>query len=204
MLRILLRVLLCCLAVVIPAQLFATPLAVEHIWHNRTFPVDNHNYKYISYLDFFDVTDAGTTNGVWIADPNGPYGSIYPGEFSWGHTLPPHLSVPPDEVTRAMLYIDASFVDEANNLVEIEGTWNWNLVNHLWEDNTTFDLSNVTVPGFWNSSPLNVSVFAGERKLKIDHAALAMDYRSASIPEPATFALFGLGMAGVGFIRRKK
>lgn len=202
--RILLRVLLCCLAVVIPAQLFATPLAVESIFHYRTFPVDHHNYKYISYMDFFDVTNTGTTEGVWIADPNGPFGGIYPGEFSWGHTLPAGLSVPPDEVSRAMLWIDASFVDEANNLVEIQGTWNWNPLNHLWDDNTTYDLSNVTVPGFWNYSPLNVSVFAGEKKLKIDHAALAMDYRSSSIPEPATFALFGLGMAGFGFIRRRK
>ncbi len=91
MLRILLRVLLACLAVVIPAQLFATPLAVEHIYHNSTFPVDHHNYKYISYLDFFNVTNKGTTNGVWIADPNGPFGGIYPDEFSWNHTLPPHL-----------------------------------------------------------------------------------------------------------------
>jgi len=192
------------LAVVIPAQLFATPLAVESIFHYRTFPVDHHNYKYISYMDFFDVTNTGTTEGVWIADPNGPFGGIYPGEFSWGHTLPAGLSVPPDEVSRAMLWIDASFVDEANNLVEIQGTWNWNPLNHLWDDNTTYDLSNVTVPGFWNYSPLNVSVFAGEKKLKIDHAALAMDYRSSSIPEPATFALFGLGMAGFGFIRRRK
>ncbi len=202
--KIFIRLLLACLAVVIPAQLFATPLIVENIFHHRTFPVDNHNYRYISYLDFYDVAGTQTTNGVWIADPNGPFGGIYPDQLSWGHTLPANLNVPPDEILMATLWIDASFVDENDNLVEIEGIWSWDPLNQFWNDNSIYDLSNVDVPDFWNNSPLGITVFAGERKLKIDHAALAMDYRSATIPEPATFALFGLGMAGIGLVRRRK
>jgi hypothetical protein len=205
MLKNLLRALFVCLAVIIPLGVYATPLTVENIYHNWRFPADDHRYRYASSVDFFDVTADGVSRGVWIADPNGSYGGIYPSMLSWGHTLPIGLQVPPDSILKAKLFIDASFVDENDNLVEIEGIWDWDPLQNEWWDNSIYDLAKVDVPGFWNNSPLDVSVFAYEKKLRIDQAVLMMDYRGqATIPEPATFALFGLGMAGFGLIRRKK
>jgi len=162
---------------------------------------DGHVYDYASHVDFFsgDHPDSWLS-GYWIgSNPNN-----YLTQLDWGHTLPNGLAVPPDEVTRAKLYIDAWAVGSDDNLVRIEGLMEWDPLNHYLFDNTSFDLTYVDTPDFWNDGTLDVTVFAGERSLRIDRAILMMDYNSAPVPEPATLLFVGAGLLGMGIIRRKK
>ena len=99
-----------------------------------------------------------------------------------------------------MLWIDTWEVDDNDNYVRIGGTWDWDPPNQSFLDNTTYNLSHVDEPRFWNDSTLDVTVFAGEKKLRTDGAVLMMDYCKEVVPEPGTLMPLGLGLAGVGIL----
>jgi hypothetical protein len=185
--------------IALPLSAFALPFT-ETIHNDWFFLGDFHTYDYASLVDL---------DHSWIGTSSRLSSSL-----SWSHTLPDGFQVPPYEITRARLWIDACYVDTDNNLVEIGGMMDWDALNHCWLDNTTFDMSNVNQDGFWNDGQIDVSVFAGECSFRLDRAILMMDYCPSSsgggtpvpatIPEPATFVLFGIGLAGAAISRFRK
>ncbi len=166
----------------------------ESIYTDWFFLRDFHNYDYASVVDL---------ERTWIGSS-----SYLPNSISWGHTLPDGFSVPPYNVDRAKLWIDAAYVGTNNNEVEIEGLVEWDALNHCWSDNTLYDLASIDQPGFWNDGVIDVSVLSGECSLRLDRAVLVMDYSSSgnvptNVPEPATMILIGLGLAGIGIQTRR-
>ncbi len=145
----------------------------ETICYNFTFPLDHHTYDYASIVDFYYGRYPDSfLYGVFI-------GTIHclPDSLAWAHTLPPGFSVPPAFITRAKLWIDAAWVNTDQNMVEIEGTFGWDPLNHGCLDNTTYDLLGVAIEGFGNDGALDdVVVRAGEGRLRLDEAKLLLDY----------------------------
>jgi len=182
--------------VILPLTASAVPLMTETIENNYYFTWDKHTYMYASIIDFYQDQPDVWNDGVWIGTGDGLDQSL-----SWAHTLPPGLQVPPDAVTKATIKIDGEYVDMRGNLVEIQGTWDWNPLEHMWTDNTVYSLTAVDQAGFWNGGFLGVNIFAGETDLRIDEAVLMMDYAYA-VPEPAGMVLMGLGLAGAIIYRR--
>lgn len=184
----------------IPSGIMASPTMSENVYTNFFSVSDFHTYDYASWIHFSHDTFFGSATGAYIGTGYG-----LDDELSWGHTLPSGLSVPPDVITRARLWIDGAQIDGNNNEIAIEGVFDFDPLNHRFLDNSMFNLTNIDTPGFWNDGILDVTIFAGECKLRIDNAVLMIDYDSGgAVPEPATFALFGLGMLGIGILRRKK
>jgi hypothetical protein len=186
--------------ILVPSALMASPMMVENIHNDWFFLNDFHTYDYASSVDFFNQTPNGVFGGVKIGT-----GSRYENTLSWEHTAPVGFTVPPYEVTRAKLWIDGYRIDDDDNMVSVEGLFDLGNLDDNWFDNTTFNLMDAGISwDLWNDGSLGFTVTAGERMLQIDHAVLMMDYTGDAIPEPATMALFGLGLLGAGIVRRIK
>ena len=168
---------------------------IETIHEDYLF--QGHTYMHTSFVDFYDCQPDGFNGGYWIGQDGG-----FDRSLAWSHTLPEGLQVPPDRIKRAKLWIDAEWVDTDGNAVSIQETWDWNPLDNFQYDNTMYSLTSVGVKDFWNNGFLNVEILAGEGDLRVDQSVLMLDY--AVVPEPATALLFGLGLAGAAFYRRRK
>lgn len=190
------KLLMILLMAILPLSAFALPFT-ETVHQNWFFLGDFHTYDYASLVNL---------EHSWIGTS-----SQLPNSLDWSHTLPDGFQVPPYEISRARLWIDACYVGNDNNLVEIGGMMEWDALNNRWLDNSIFNLTNVEQPGFWNDGEIDVTVFAGEYSLRMDRAILMMDYNEANsgtvpatIPEPTTFVLLGIGLAGATISRFRK
>ncbi len=194
---------MCLCVLALAGAAFALPITPTGI----TTDYSNPGWDYVQTYDF---------GGQWAGTDFFGDGSV-----SWTHTHP--FSVPPDVVTSAQLRIDAMYVDTDGNSVEIEGfttrtlaqdnvswswsTWSWQHSN----DGTIIDLG----PGYvdqsvWADGALGVTINVDEDwcwdDLRIDGSTLAMNTSTDArpTPEPLTLSLFGLGLAGLGVVRRFK
>jgi hypothetical protein len=144
----------------------------EDIFYDYFCPLDTHTYNYASIMEFCsgDNPDA-CPGGIHIG--TNPH---WPDSLFWSHTLPPGLSVPPYQITRARLWIDGQAVNTENDSISIQGILSWDPLNPLTPDTVSYDLSGVSVAGFWNQGSLDIIVGTGESLIRLDHAELLLDY----------------------------
>ena len=196
--KLLLSTALGLMALMLPLQVVALPVMTETITTDYYWFEDDHTYMYASTVDFYTQMPDTWRDGVWIGT-----GDQMECQLGWSHSLPPGFQVPPDQVLRAKLKIDGEYIDTDGNIIEIEGLLEWDPLEHMWNDNSTYVLTDVDQEGFWNGGFLDINIFAGEYDLRIDEAVLMMDYAYAAVPEPATLLLVGFGVAGAVALRRK-
>ena len=133
------------------------------------------------------------------------------GTYSWTHPVTTDFQIPYDTLNSATLTIGAWSVSDSNDRVYVEGTYAGDLANGVWYllgySSTVLDIGSVFTT--WTSGEaLNVSLAYNEGRwgsLYLSSSTLRIDYNNgtASVPEPGTMLLMGLGLVGVGVIRRK-
>lgn len=147
-------------------------------------------------------------------------------KFSYYHDMPYDFEVPFDKVNHASLSIDAYWVDDNKDVVEVNGTsqgtlnsggsyryyWDWSSFSFAKLDNpsvTVFDISSI----FFNwptGQKLEVTVNPEgdfcDFIIQISSSKLTLDYENvaAHAPEPSAMLLMGMGLFLISVCMRKK
>jgi hypothetical protein len=144
----------------------------ESVFYDYFCPLDTHTYNYASIINFCHGDDPDKCPGGIHIGTN----PVWPDSLIWSHTLPPGFLVPPYVITRARLWIDGQAVNTENDSISIQGTLGWGPLNPLSPDTVSYDLSAVSVGGFWNQGSISVIVWTGESLVRLDRAELLLDY----------------------------
>lgn len=185
-------------------------------------PYYDYNFDLAGYgshtYDYADIVDLNSTQLGFMET------------YSWSHYLPANFNSSFNSVTDAKLWITASGVLwDYSTAAHIEGlgqwvflddqdwhwSWTWGIVFDDQTSETVVDLpSSMENYAFWQQDPINVTVGTGQlfSSITLDQSVLMMDYvrsspistfSSNAVPEPTTFALLGLGMLGIGYMKRR-
>ena len=192
-----------------PIKVFGIP------YYDYNFNLDGYGSHTYDYADVVDLN--GTQLGFLKT-------------YSWSHFLPADFDRSMNSVTDAKLWITASGVlCDYSTAAHIEGmgqwvflndqdwhwSWTWGIVFDDQTSESIIDLpSSLENYAFWQQNPINVTVGTGQlfNSIRLEQSVLMMDYVSSSpsttfstnaVPEPTTFALLGLRMLGIGYMRRR-
>lgn len=129
------------------------------------------------------------TSGILTVTSRGDYSiGPFPGSESWDINIE-GLFLQNDVVpTDGNIITEFSFDDV---FWEIDFVLSGSLLSQVSADGV-FNISIDLDSGVNNFNPLTASV------------AVALEYHTQSVPEPASIVLLGLGLVGIGFLRKKK